>query len=505
MVKQYYDLARRVRAGGLQSRMSRRSMLRGGLAAGVGMGALMSRPRWVYSSENDHPLRGETIDMNILGIAGWVPSALSVEMAEELFTEYAREKYGYTPRFDFRDSPFGDMFQRAATSLATGSQDYNIIISDSQWLGAFSEPGWIVPVNPIIEENPELDIEWYSPVLERSYQEYPEGTGEKWGFPQVGDTLVMYVRKDLLENEDERSAFRERYDMELPRTFEDFEELSIDDYEKICEFFTRPDDDLYGTLLQQSREYDFFSMFVYPFMFSTGGDIFDKETWQVDGLLNSESNARALERMVGFLQYQPSGAINYGIAEVIDAFTQGRAFSAWQWAAVGPAMLPEDMADRVMIVPPPAFPQSDGSLRRQYCVGGQPWVINAFNNDARMRVALDYMKWWYLPEVQLEYARRGGCPSDRATLESPGFEDIQPWFRAYKYMMRNNRNRDTFKVPQYAELLSIQQEAFTSYATGQTESAQQALDYAACRQQDLMHSVGTAASPAPPECGDIEL
>ena len=42
-------------------------------------------------------------------------------------------------------------------------------------------------------------------------------------------------------------------------------------------------------------------------------------------------------------------------------------------------------------------------------------MINAFNDPEHMQVAVDFMKWWYLPETQREYLMRGGLPCDKAT------------------------------------------------------------------------------------------
>ncbi len=99
--------------------------------------------------------------MKSLGIGGWFPSALGVEMAP-LFNEYAKENYGYNVEFSLEEAPFETLYQKAASSLATKSDEYNIIVSDSQWIGGFAEPGWIVKLNDIIEDNPELkNIKWY--------------------------------------------------------------------------------------------------------------------------------------------------------------------------------------------------------------------------------------------------------------------------------------------------------------------------------------------------------
>ncbi|MBV9709670.1 MAG: extracellular solute-binding protein, partial [Ktedonobacteraceae bacterium] len=123
-------------------------------------------------------LKGKQIKIAILGIAGWLPSKLPYEMAPE-FAKYAKEKYAYDVSFSYADAPFSTLFQKAASSLATKSNEYSLMVSDSQWLGAFTEPGWIVKLDDIIKQNPELNPEWYHPVLVSSYMEYPDNSGHK--------------------------------------------------------------------------------------------------------------------------------------------------------------------------------------------------------------------------------------------------------------------------------------------------------------------------------------
>ena len=457
-------------------------------------------------AKEDHPLAGKKIDMNILGIAGWLPSSLGVQMSP-MFNDYVKERYGYEVDFGFAEAPFSDLFQKAATSLATRSQEYNIIISDSQWIGALAEPGWILPMNDVISNSQQLSgIEWYSDTVPNTYMTYPDGSSDYWGLPQEGDTIALFLRKDMLTDPAEREAFESAHGMPLPQTFEDFEELTMGDFEKVAAHFNRPDEQMWGTALQYSRVYDFCTCALYPFMWSQGGEIWDSETGQVDGILNSEINARGMDEMKSWMQYQPPGRENFGIAEVIDVFSQGRVFSAFQWAAVGLAMITDEMKanDQVMVVPPPKH-GSGAEADRIYTMGGQPWVINAFNDEEHMRVAIDFMDWWYLPETALEFAKRGGNPCDRATLTRDDFDDINPWNRAYKFMLEPGRSRDFWHHPKYAEMLAVQQEAFSSFMTGQTESAMQALTYAACNQQQILMDYGTAQNMPGGECSTIEL
>ena len=170
---------------GATGRIGRRRLIQG--TAALGAAGALTYPRHVFSqAEKNHPLAGKSIHMSILGVAGWLPSSLSVDMSPD-FAKYAKDRYGYDVSFSFAGAPFGALFQKAATSLATRSQEYNIMISDSQWLGALATPKWIVPLNDIIARDKDLDIEWYAPVIRDAYQIYPDGTNNRWGFPQVGD------------------------------------------------------------------------------------------------------------------------------------------------------------------------------------------------------------------------------------------------------------------------------------------------------------------------------
>lgn len=458
----------------------------------------------VGAAQQEHPLKGQSIQMAILGIGGWLPSRLGVDMSP-LFAEYAKQNFGYDVTFTFAEAPFSALFQKAAASLATKSQEYNLIIVDSQWLGALAEPGWIVKIGDVIKENPELDIEWWDPVVKNTYMVYPDGTDELWGLPEEGDVIVLFVRKDLFGDQKERDAFKAKYGADLPQTFEDFEKLTMDEFEKIAEFFTRPDQDLYGTAMQYQKEYDFMTMYLYPFMFSLGGDIWDPKERRIYGIINSDVNAQAMEWNKRMLKYQPPGAINYGISEETDAFTQGKVATAFQWAAVGLVMIKPEMKDKIMVVPPPAFKRADGTVRRIYSIGGQPWVINKFNDDAHMRVAIDFLKWWYLPDTQLEFAKRGGNPCVKATLETPGFDDIQPWFRAYKYMLRTENARDFWHEPKYSEMLAVQQEGWTAFASGQVTDAKNTLEWIACEQQKIMYEAGRSEIAPPDSCAEVVL
>ncbi|NJO17760.1 MAG: extracellular solute-binding protein, partial [Thioploca sp.] len=441
----------------------------------------------------------QKIEMTILGIAEWLPSRITVNMANELFSKYVKEKYGYEVSFTFEQAPFTNLLQKASLSLATRSQRFNIIISDSQWLGTLAEHDWIVQLNNIINENLELkQIKWLDPIVEKAYMIYPDGSTNFWGMPQEGDVMLLYVRKDLLEDPDEQKAFKVKYGFDLPQTYNDFLSLTMDKYEKMCEFFTHPSKGLYGLAAQFSRGYDFMSVSLHSFIWSRGGQIWNEKNRQVWGILNTHENAQSLEQLVSLLKYTPQDEIlDYGITEVSRAFAEGKVFSALNWAAIGNDMVPMHMRNKVLIVPPPSY-KINGEIQRIYSIGGQPWVINKFNDANHMKVTIDFLKWWYLPETQLEFAKRGGSPVTKAFFEIPGYENIQPWFKAYKYMLTEEHAKDFWHEPSYFEILSIQQKAITDYASGKVTHAQQVLDYVAYTLQLILYESARSQIPPPP-------
>ena len=435
-------------------------------------------------------LSGQTIDFTILGIGGWVPSSLSIEMSP-LFAEYAKENFGYDVNFSFAEAPFDNLFQKAATSLAAQSNEFNLIISDSQWLGALSEPGWIIQLNDIIDANPNLQVDWYSESASKAYMNYPDGSDNIWGLPQEADVLILYVRADLFTDEAERAAFEEAYGYALPAddSVEEWEDIDYVKFGQISEFFTRPDDDLYGTTIQYSKIYDFLTGSFYPFIWSSGGEVWDQETKSVEGVLNTDLNAEMLALDKEFMQYCPPGAIDVDISGIIDNFNAGKAATGFQWAAQGAAMTGPEGSE-VWAVIPPGYRNDDESVSRTYSLGGQPWVINAFNTDEQMQVAVDFLNWWYTDETQLEFARRGGNPLGTNVLESDGFDEIQLWFPAYKYMMQEGYSKDFWHEPTYAELLAIQQEAWSAYMAGDdgsVEAAKAVMDDVAAKQQEVLN------------------
>jgi multiple sugar transport system substrate-binding protein len=75
---------------------------------------------------------------------------------------------------------------------------------------------------------------------------------------------------------------------------------------------------------------------------------------------------------------------------------------------------------------------------------------------------------------------------------------MHPWYKAYKYMLTDERARDFWHDPKYSELLAVQQAAFSAYATGVIKDPQKAINYAAYQQQKILYNSGRT-DIAPPD------
>ncbi len=205
----------------------RRGLLRGSAALAAGT---LARPNLGMAQSQKSPLAGKSIHMQILGVAGWLPSKLGVDMSPE-FAKYAKDKYGYDVSFSFADAPFGTLFQKAATSLATRSQEYNIIISDSQWLGALATPKWIVQINDIIAKNPELNIEWWSPIDPRPAIRFSRTAAASSGaFRRSAMSTACSSARISSKVPARPTLSRPSSAATCPKTWDDFEKMDYDQW-----------------------------------------------------------------------------------------------------------------------------------------------------------------------------------------------------------------------------------------------------------------------------------
>jgi multiple sugar transport system substrate-binding protein len=485
----------------MMAAMKRRGILGGALLAGAAVVTLSCG-----ASAKDIVLRMAAPD--------WPPTRFMQEEADRSY----KAPSGNNVRLEIDFIPWPSFYERVAASLTSGEQKYTMLVTDSQWLGSFIEGGYYLKLNDYIEQDPELQaiMQDLHPALVSAYstyphipvdrlQTYPDPDAGYYGFPQMPDTYVTWYREDLFCNENEQKAFEEQFSAKLPCTYEDWEEVDWERWEQIGQFFRRAqgdqlgdgtaDDDFYGVAYQAGKGYDFSTMAINAFIWQYGGSIWDESQepeGQAEGVVNSDEAVEAFEHYLSLLQYMPPAAKTgqMDIFQIQELFMQGKVATIIDWVGLGePVLNPQtsQVHDKAAFALPPGLKADDGRILRWANIGGQPFVLTTWNDEETIKEALDFVKWWESPEVQIKFAQNGGQSGRISVMEMPDYNEFRPWNRAHVEML--DWQRDVWHIPEFFELLTQQQEEFDKAITGQI-SAREALDEIAEFQQEVLEDAG---------------
>jgi multiple sugar transport system substrate-binding protein len=433
----------------------------------------------------------------------WGPTRFLQEKANKTYK--AKSGNNVTLVVDF--IPWPNFYERVAASLASGEKKYQMVVSDSQWLGAFIEGGHFLKLNKYIDADPELQaiMKDTHPAMVAAYSTYPHKSENYYGFPQMPDTKVTWFRKDLFCHDGERAAFKAKYGGTLPCSYDEWSDTDWTTWGQVGAFFQRSkgaklgdgvaEEDFYGVAYQAGKGYDFSSMQINAFIWQHGGDIWDEANEpkaQAIGVVNSAASVKAFEHYLDLLKWAPPAAKTgqMDIFAIQELYMQGKVAAIINWAGVAPPALDpkaSKVADKTDFSITPGLRGADGKISRWDNIGGQPFVLTTWNSDEVVKEALELVKWWMSEEVQVDFAKNGGESGLISVMAMPEYNSFRPWNRAHVELLQ--WQRDVWHVSEFFELLTQQQEEFDKAITGQ-KSAKEALDAIAKFQQELLTESG---------------
>src|SRR5262245_35089673 len=144
--------------------------------------------------------------------------------------------------------PWPNFQTKAFTEFNAKGDAYDMVVGDSQWLGAGATGGHYVDLTDWVKKNGVLDS--MAPATMVAYSEYPKGGGKYWSVPVEGDATGWAYRKDYFEDPKEMEAFKAKYgyDLAVPKTWAEMRD--------VAEFFHRPDQGRYGIAIYTWNPYD---------------------------------------------------------------------------------------------------------------------------------------------------------------------------------------------------------------------------------------------------------
>ncbi len=388
--------------------------------------------------------------------AEWDPA----NYLQELGNEYEKET---GVKITVETTPWADFQTKAFTEFNAHGDAYDLVVGDSQWLGAGSSGGHYVDLTDFFNEHKLSDV--MAPATVKYYAEYPGNSGKYWAIPLEGDAVGWSYRKDWFEDPKEMEAFKAKYGYDLapPKTFKELRD--------IAEFFHRPDEKRYGIAIYTDNSYDAMAMGFENALFSYGGDLGDYSTYKVDGFINSDKAVAALEMYKELYSFTPPGWAKTFFVEDNQAITENLAAMSMNYFAFFPSLINEASnpnAKNTGFFANPAGPDGDQFA----ALGGQG--ISVVSYSKKQEEAMKFLEWFIKDETQKKWAALGGYTCSQAVLKSEEFQNATPYNKAFYETMF--KVKDFWAVPEYAELLQQLNQRIYPYMIGGEGTAKETLD-----------------------------
>lgn len=385
--------------------------------------------------------------------AEWDPA----NYLQELVNDYTAET-GVT--VTVQTTPWSDFQTKTFAELNAGGDAYDMVVGDSQWLGAASTGGHYVDLTDFVKANG-VDKSFVPATL----QYYSLYGGKYWSIPLEGDANGWAYRKDWFEDPTEMANFKAKYgyDLGVPQTFQQL----ID----IAEFFTRPDENRYGVALYTQTAYDAMAMGLEQTIFTYGGDLGNYETGQVEGILNSPQNVEALQAYRKLYTFTPPNWSQAFFVENNQAFTEGLVAMTMNYFAFFPALANEATNPNAKVTGYFANPPGPGGAQHA-ALGGQGISIISYSKN--QEESYKFLQWFIRDDVQQKWADLGGYTASAAVLNSDKFLNATPYNRAFADSMKIVK--DFWAVPVFADMLFQMNDRLHPYITTGEGDPKTALD-----------------------------
>lgn len=388
--------------------------------------------------------------------AEWGPA----EFLRELCLDFEKET---GIKLNVEGTPWSDFQTKAFREFAAKGDSWDLIVGDSQWLGAGATQGHYVDLTDwFIKRGVDKSM---TPAAVEYYAEYPKGSKKYWGVPLEGDAMGFTYRKDWFEDPKEKEAFLKKYGYELgvPKTWANLRD--------IAEFFYRPDQRRYGIAIYTGRDYDNLTMGIENPIFGFGSSLGNYKTYQVEGILNSKEGIDAVAFYKELYSFTPPDWGNRSYTACNQAFAEGLVALSAEFFSFAPALT--NPALNKYAKGTGFFANPVGSSGTRSCaLGGQGVSIVSYSK--KRDLAYKFLDWFVREDVQKRWAELGGYSCNKNVLNSEWFLNDTPYNRPFYESMLVAK--DFWAVPEYAELLEVCQRNWHEYVVAGKGTAKEAMD-----------------------------
>ena len=399
--------------------------------------------------------------------------------------------------------PFSELYPKYLTAMVQSEASFDVI--------TFA-PAWTPDFAPYLSEMPaairETD-EWQDihPVYRDRLMIWD---GVHKSMTMDGDLHALSYRLDLFNDADEQAAFKERfgYDLAAPETW--------DQYYDIAEFFTRPDDELWGTaeaFVRGGQQFWFFFSHAASYTNhpdNPGSMFFDPETMEPQ--INNAGWLRALEEYKKSVEFSPPGALNYNSGDIRTTFAGGRVAMNFDWGdtgtigadpeqsqvagSVGSSLLPG--STEIWNIKTGQWDSFDAPVRSPFMAYGG-WQTAVPVASENQEAAWHYVEWLTNPDNSMQASITGGSGVNPYRLSH--FTNLDEWAsifseeeaRQYLDTQRGSLDADNvaldMRLPGYFSYTEVLEIELSKALAGEVEP-QAALDAIAAEWEELTDEFG---------------
>ena len=393
-----------------------------------------------------------------LGWAAWDPANALQELTKEFTAET-----GIEVNFEF--VPWPNFADRMLNELNNKGKTFDLLIGDSQWIGAGAVYGHYVKLNDFFDKEG-ISMGDFSPATVYAYSTWPKGSKNYYALPAMGDALAWAYRKDWFDRPELKSEFKKKhgYDLGVPANWNQLHDM--------CKFFQGREIDgqkRYGSAINTERGSEGITMGVTAAMYAWGMEYENpNKPYDMEGYFNSPQAVEAVEFYRKLYEdCAPPGHSDAYMVANLDAYKSGQVAFQMNWYAFWPGVSKEDSGGRVS-----GFFANPKQNVAAATLGGQG--ISVVKYSDKQDLALEYIKWFARPDVQQKWWDLGGYSCHNDVLNSPSFPTSTVYAQGFLDSM--GIVKDFWQEPTFVELMLPMQEAIHDYVVNGKGTAKEALD-----------------------------
>ena len=335
--------------------------------------------------------------------------------------------------------PFPELFPSQVAEHIGETGAYDVLSVVPAWFGDFVAQGMLEPLDPFVTKYMNAaDLDDYHPL----YKDLLRYGGQIYGLFDDGDTIVMYYRTDLFEDQANKDAYKAQTgaDLAVPTTW--------DEFDKIAAFFTEQGGgNTFGCASQRApgQVYGWFS----EEFRNRGGRFFDDAT--MDATLDSEAGTATLTAMLNRNKLMPPGVETWGFVEVLTAWMSGQlAMIGGTWPPIG-RWSEGTTAEQLSWVPETQVAGKTGYsvMPMGHSLHNAGYSLGVSADSPNKEAAYLFVQWLTSPTISLERVMLPYALRDPYRLSHYASEEYRGrWTNAGKYL-------DTLKAAADTALLDI--------------------------------------------------